>query len=69
MAPRPQWHHTMQEARRQACLAVDFYNRPGDRRSYLDFVVHMQMPGRTCSMRIAYDASSRPSIGRRTDAT
>ncbi|MFZ1285436.1 MAG: DUF3644 domain-containing protein [Candidatus Phosphoribacter sp.] len=43
MAPRPQWHHTMQEARRQACLAIDFYNRPGDRRSYLDFVVHMHL--------------------------
>ena len=33
----------MQEARRQACLAIDFYNRPGDRRSYLDFVVHMHL--------------------------
>lgn len=43
MAPRPQWHHTMQEARRQACLAIDFYNRPGERRSYLDFVVHMHL--------------------------
>lgn len=43
MAPRPQWHHTMQEARRQACLAIDFYNRPGDRRSYMDFVVHMHL--------------------------
>lgn len=43
MAPRPQWHHTMQEARRQACLAIDFYNRPGDRRSYLDFVIHMHL--------------------------
>jgi Protein of unknown function (DUF3644) len=43
MAPRPQWHHTMQEARRQASLAIDFYNRPGDRRSYLDFVVHMHL--------------------------
>lgn len=43
MAPRPPWHHTMQEARRQACLAIDFYNRPGERRSYLDFVVHMHL--------------------------
>lgn len=43
MAPRPQWHHTMQEARRQACLAIDFYNLPGGRRSYLDFVVHMHL--------------------------
>lgn len=43
MAPRPRWHHTMLEARRQACLAIDFYNRPGDRRSYLDFVVHMHL--------------------------
>jgi hypothetical protein len=24
-------------------LAIDFYNRPGDRRSYLDFVVHMHL--------------------------
>ncbi|NYI77082.1 uncharacterized protein DUF3644 [Nocardioides albertanoniae] len=43
MAKRPAWWHTMQEARRQACLAVDFYNRPGDRASYLDFVVHMHL--------------------------
>lgn len=43
MPPRPHWHHTMQEARRQACLAIDFYNRPGDRRSYLDYVVHMHL--------------------------
>lgn len=43
MAPRPKWYHTMQESRRQACLAIDFYNRPGDRRSYLDFVVHMHL--------------------------
>jgi len=43
MAPRPKWHHTMQEARRQACLAIDLYNRPGNRRSYLDFVIHMHL--------------------------
>ena len=24
-------------------MAIDFYNRPGDRRSYLDFVVHMHL--------------------------
>src|SRR5687768_2732777 len=43
MAPRPRWWHMLQESRRQACLAIDFYNRPGDKRSYLDFVVHMHI--------------------------
>ncbi|MDR6507743.1 DUF3644 domain-containing protein [Arthrobacter oryzae] len=43
MPPRQKWWHTMQEARRQACVAVDFYNRPGDRRSFADFVVHMHL--------------------------
>lgn len=43
MARRPRWWHTLQEARRQACTAIDFYNRPGDRRSFLDFVVHMHL--------------------------
>ncbi|ONF74509.1 hypothetical protein AVR91_0203720 [Amycolatopsis keratiniphila subsp. keratiniphila] len=43
MAPRPRWWHTLMEARRQACVAIDFYNRSGDKRSYLDFVVHMHL--------------------------
>lgn len=43
MAPRPRWWHTLQEARRQACLGIDFYNRAGDRRSFADFVVHMHL--------------------------
>jgi len=43
MAPRPTWWHVLQEARRQACVAMDFYNRPGDRCSFLDFVVHMHL--------------------------
>jgi hypothetical protein len=33
----------LQEARRQACLAIDFYNRAGDKRSFNDFVVHMHL--------------------------
>ncbi|MFE6816127.1 DUF3644 domain-containing protein [Streptomyces sp. NPDC057677] len=43
MPPRPRWWHTLQESRRQACSAIDFYNRPGDKGSYLDFVVHMHL--------------------------
>lgn len=43
MAPRPRWWHILQESRRQACVAVDFYNRSGTERSYLDFVVHMHL--------------------------
>lgn len=43
MAPRPSWWHTMREARRQACVAVDFYNRSGERQSFQDFVVHMHL--------------------------
>jgi hypothetical protein len=40
MARPPAWRRTLNEARRQVLVAVDFYNRPGDRRSYSDFVVH-----------------------------
>ncbi len=43
IAPRHNWWHTMKEARRQACVAVDFYNRPGERQSLADFVVHMHL--------------------------
>ncbi len=41
MPPRPRWYRILMESRRQACVAVDFYNRSGDRRSYHDFVMHM----------------------------
>lgn len=40
MARSPAWRRTLNEARQQALTAVDFYNRPGDRRSYSDFIVH-----------------------------
>jgi hypothetical protein len=43
MARRPRWWHTLQEARRQACVAVEFYNRPGGRASFYDFVIHMHL--------------------------
>src|SRR5699024_4445049 len=43
MARPPAWRHTLDEARRQALVAIDFYNRPGDRRSFADFVVHMHL--------------------------
>jgi hypothetical protein len=43
LAPPFAWTHTLDEAKRQALVAIDFYNRPGDRRSYLDFVVHMHL--------------------------
>jgi hypothetical protein len=41
MPLRPKWWRILAESRRQACVAVDFYNRSGDRRSYHDFVMHM----------------------------
>ncbi|NHC12657.1 DUF3644 domain-containing protein [Motilibacter deserti] len=43
MARPPAWRHTLDEARRQALVAIDFYNRPGDRRSFSDFIVHMHL--------------------------
>lgn len=43
MSRPPAWKHTLHEARRQALVAVDFYNRPGDKQSLLDFVVHMHL--------------------------
>lgn len=43
MARPPAWRHTLDEARRQALVAIDFYNRPGDRQSFADFVVHMHL--------------------------
>lgn len=43
MARPPAWRHTLDEARRQALVAIDFYNRPGDRRSFADFIVHIHL--------------------------
>lgn len=43
MARPPAWRHTLDEARRQALVAIDFYNRPGDRRSLADFIVHLHL--------------------------
>lgn len=43
MARPPSWRYTLDEARRQALVAIDFYNRPGDRRSFSDFIVHIHL--------------------------
>lgn len=43
MARPPAWRYTLDEARRQALVAIDFYNRPGDRRSFGDFIVHIHL--------------------------
>lgn len=43
MARPPAWKRTLDEARRQALVAIDFYNRPGDRRSFSDFIVHIHL--------------------------
>ncbi|MCL1923935.1 MAG: DUF3644 domain-containing protein [Propionibacteriaceae bacterium] len=43
MARPSAWQRTLDEARRQALVAVDFYNRPGDRRSFTDFIVHIHL--------------------------
>lgn len=43
MARPPVWRYTLEEARRQALVAIDFYNRPGDRRSFADFIVHIHL--------------------------
>lgn len=43
MGRTPAWRHTLNEARRQALVAIDFYNRPGGRRSFSDFIVHIHL--------------------------
>ena len=43
MARPAAWRYTLDEARRQALVAIDFYNRPGDRRSFSDFIVHIHL--------------------------
>ncbi|AZA13095.1 hypothetical protein CCHOA_03420 [Corynebacterium choanae] len=39
----PKWRRLLEESRRQALVAIDFYNRPGDRRSNSDFIVHLHL--------------------------
>ncbi|MGV9195730.1 DUF3644 domain-containing protein [Arcanobacterium canis] len=43
MPKLPRWRRLLEESRRQALVAIDFYNRPGDRRSYSDFIVHLHL--------------------------
>ena len=43
MAPRPRWWHQLQASKKEALLAVDLYNRPGDDRRLEAFVVHMHL--------------------------
>lgn len=43
MARPPAWKRTLDEARRQALVAIDFYNRPGERRGFGDFIVHIHL--------------------------
>lgn len=43
MARPAAWRYTLDEGRRQALVAIDFYNRPGDRRSFSDFIVHIHL--------------------------
>ncbi|WP_226925258.1 DUF3644 domain-containing protein [Georgenia thermotolerans] len=43
MPRRHAWQYTLEEARRQALIAIDFYNRPGDRRSFSDFIAHVHL--------------------------
>ena len=40
---RPKWWHMLQGSKKEALLAVDLYNRPGDDRRLEAFVVHMQI--------------------------
>jgi hypothetical protein len=40
---RAKWWHMLQGSKKEALLAVDLYNRPGDDRRLEAFVVHMQI--------------------------
>ena len=70
MARPPAWTYTLDEARRQAPIAVDFYNRPGDRRSYADFIVHIHLAWQNLlhadRMRRKLEIYFRERDGRRT---
>lgn len=69
MARPPAWRHTLDEARRQALVAIDFYNRPGDRRSFSDFIVHIHLAWQNLlhadRMRSKAEIFYRESDGRR----
>ena len=69
MTRRPTWKYTLAEARRQALVAVDFYNRPGDRRSFSDFIIHMHLAWQNLLhadlMRKEVEIDYRESNGRR----
>jgi len=69
MARPPAWRHTLDEARRQALVAIDFYNRPGDRRSFSDFIVHIHLAWQNLlhadRMRRSAEIFYRKSGGRR----
>lgn len=43
MAPRPRWWKHLQEAKKEALLAVDLFNRVDDLRRLEAFIVHMQI--------------------------
>lgn len=43
MSRRPRWWHTLQASKKEACLAVDLYNRSSAERSLEGFIVHMNM--------------------------
>ena len=43
MARPAAWQHTLAEARRQALVAIIFYNRPGDRWSFNGFTVQIHL--------------------------
>jgi hypothetical protein len=69
MSRPPAWRRTLGEARRQALVAIDFYNRPGDRRSISDFIVHIHLAWQNLlhadRMRRGVDIFYRESSGRR----
>lgn len=43
MAPRPRWWKQLQEAKKEALLAIDLFNRVSDLRRLEAFIVHMQI--------------------------
>jgi len=43
MSRRAKWWHTLQASKKEACLAVDLYNRSSPERSLEGFIVHMHL--------------------------
>ena len=43
MPKYPKWRRLLDESRRQALIAVDFYNLPGDEKVLSDFIVHIHL--------------------------